>query len=173
MFLRHIPKASGTTVKKILSDCYSLVRTEMIRPPSDFTVNKERHILNTDLSTARAIAVARKAGLANLGLADVFVSQLALEGSTVFTPYHLGRAFTIIRHPVKLATSLFYYRRIATWEPSYRPDYKDITLQEFVETEGYYDNWMVVSHLCFLFFSVVVYSWFWLDFCPVLLEHLL
>merc|ERR1719401_360911 len=145
----------------------------MIRPPSDFTVNKERHILNTDLSTARAIAVARKAGLANLGLADVFVSQLALEGSTVFTPYHLGRAFTIIRHPVKLATSLFYYRRIATWEPSYRPDYKDITLQEFVETEGYYDNWMVVSHLCFLFFSVVVYSWFWLDFCPVLLEHLL
>ena len=137
-----------------------------------------------DLSTPRAIAAAKKAGLADLGLADVFVSQLAPEGSTVFTPYHLGRAFTILRHPVKLATSLFYYRRIAHWEPSYRPEYQNITLQELVETEGYYDNWMVVSHF-FSRFSVIVHRWRWclgcakvifvreLIFKIVLLEHFL
>lgn len=117
----------------------------MISPPSDFRLNKKQHVLNTDLSTSRAVAVARKEGLVDRGLADVVVSQLALDGSTVFTPYHLGRAFTILRHPVKLATSLFYYRRVATWEPSYRPDYLDITLRDFAEMEGYYDNWMVVS----------------------------
>jgi hypothetical protein len=48
-----------------------------------------------------------------------------------------------LRHPVKLAASLFYYRRIATWEPTYRPEFNDITLMEYVEMDGYYDNWMV------------------------------
>lgn len=48
-----------------------------------------------------------------------------------------------MRHPVKLAASLFYYRRIATWEPTYRPDFNDITLEQYVEEDAYYDNWMV------------------------------
>ena len=42
---------------------------------------------------------------------------------------------------MKLAVRLFYYRRIATWEPTCRPEFNDITLQEYVETDGYYDNW--------------------------------
>ena len=104
----------------------------MIRPPSSLQVFPNKHILNVDLSTPDAVAMARNNKVADRGLADVFVSQLSLEGSTVFTPYHMGRAFTIMRHPVKLAASLFYYRRIATWEPTYRPEYKDITLQEYV-----------------------------------------
>jgi hypothetical protein len=37
---------------------------------------------------------------------------------------------------VKLAASLFYYRRIATWEPTYRPEYNDITLEEYVKMDG-------------------------------------
>ncbi|KAL3777157.1 hypothetical protein ACHAW5_000144 [Stephanodiscus triporus] len=142
-FFWHIPKASGTTVKEILSECYGLIRTEMIRPPSSLEVIPERGVLNVDLSTPDAVAIARRNGVADRGLADVFVSQLGLEGSTIFTPRHPGRAFTILRHPVKLAVSLFYYRRIATWEPTYRPEFNDITLQEYVETDGYYDNWMV------------------------------
>lgn len=141
---RHIPKASGTTVKEILSDCYGLVRTEMIQPPSSLDVFHDKHVLNLDLSTPESIALAIKQKVADRGLADVFISQLSLEGSTVFSKsYHMGRAFTILRHPVKLAASLFYYRRIATWEPTYRPEYNNITLQEYVETNGYYDNWMV------------------------------
>ena len=34
----HVPKASGTTAKEILSDCYSLIRTEVIRPPFSLEV---------------------------------------------------------------------------------------------------------------------------------------
>ncbi|KAL7531613.1 hypothetical protein ACHAXR_004134, partial [Thalassiosira sp. AJA248-18] len=142
-FFWHIPKASGTTVKETLSDCYGLVRTEMIKPPASLEVFPNKHVLNIDLSTPNAIAVAKKMGVSDRELADVFVSQLSLEGSTVFSTYHMGRAFTIMRHPVKLAASLFYYRRIATWEPTYRPDYKDMTLLDYVATDGYYDNWMV------------------------------
>ena len=142
-FFWHIPKASGTTVKETLSDCYGLVRTEMIRPPSSLEIIPDTKVLNVDLSTPEAIASARRENMVDRGLANVIVSQLGLEGSTLFTTLHQGRAFTILRHPVKLAVSLFYYRRIATWEPTYRPEYKDITLQEYVERDGYYDNWMV------------------------------
>ena len=141
-YYRHIPKASGTTVKETLSNCYGLVRTEMIKPPSSLEVIAKQNVLNIDLSTPNVVAVAKKMRVADCGLADVFVSQLSLEGSRVFTTNHMGRAFTIMRHPVKLATSLFYYRRITTWEPTYRPEYKDITFEQYVETDGYYDNWM-------------------------------
>ncbi|KAL3793765.1 hypothetical protein HJC23_013327 [Cyclotella cryptica] len=141
-FFWHIPKASGTTVKETLSDCYGLVRTEMIRPPSSLDIITKSNVLNVDLSTPEAVATAKEIGLAEKGLADVFISQL-VEASTVFTPEHRGRAFTILRHPVTLAASLFYYRRIATWEPTYRPEYNDITLEEYVKMDGYYDNWMV------------------------------
>jgi hypothetical protein len=116
----------------------------MIKPPSSLDVFRDKRVLNLDLSTPQSIALARKQKVADRGLADVFISQLSLEGSTVFSSsYHMGRAFTILRHPVKLAASLFYYRRIATWEPTYRPEYNNITLHEYVETNGYYDNWMV------------------------------
>jgi hypothetical protein len=142
-FFWHIPKASGTTVKETLSDCYGLVRTEMIRPPSSLEIIPDTKVLNVDLSTPEAVITARRENMVDLGLANVIVSQLGLEGSTLFTTLHQGRAFTILRHPVKLAVSLFYYRRIATWEPTYRPEYKDITLQDYVERDGYYDNWMV------------------------------
>ncbi|KAL7529023.1 hypothetical protein ACHAWF_002813 [Thalassiosira exigua] len=143
-FFWHIPKASGTTAKETMSDCYGLVRTEMIKPPSSLDiVGKDNRILNLDLTTPAAVHAAREVRAADRGLADVFVSQLSLEGSTVFTKTHRGRAFTIMRHPVKLTVSLFYYRRIATWEPTYRPEFKDITLREYVSMDGYYDNWMV------------------------------
>jgi hypothetical protein len=39
----------------------------------------------------------------------------------------------------------FYYRRIATWELTNRPEFNDITFQEYVEMDGYYDNWMVLT----------------------------
>jgi len=142
-FFWHIPKASGTTVKEIMSKCYNLIRTEMVDPPSSLDLFPEKKVLNVDLTTPESIVVAKGYNVADSGMADVFISQLAVEGSTVFTTYHMGRAFTIMRHPVILATSLFYYRRIATWEPTYRPDFKDLTLHDYVEMPGYYDNWMV------------------------------
>lgn len=99
-FNRHIPKASGTTVKETLSDCYNLVRTEMIRPPSSLDVIKRSNVLNIDLSTPDAVVAARQMSLVGKGLADVFISQL-VEAGTIFNPQHNGRAFTILRHPGK------------------------------------------------------------------------
>lgn len=142
-FFWHIPKASGTTVKEIISGCYRKVRTEMIKPPSSLELFDDKKVLNLDLSTPGACRAARDMNAADQGVADVFISQLGRQGAAVFSEYHMGRAFTVMRHPVKLAASLFYYRRIATWEPTYRPDFNDITLEQYVEEDAYYDNWMV------------------------------
>lgn len=114
----------------------------MIKPPSSLEIIGKSNVLNIDLTTRDAVAKAKEVGLVDTGLADVIISQL-FEGGTIFSASRKGRAFTIMRHPVKLAASLFYYRRIATWEPTYRSDYNDITLQQYVEMDGYYDNWMV------------------------------
>lgn len=70
-------------------------------------------MLNVDLTTPEAIVGAKGYNVAHSGLVDVFISQPAVEGSTVFSISY-GRAFTIMRHPIILATSLFYYRRVAT-----------------------------------------------------------
>ena len=37
----HVPKASGTTAKEILLDCYGLIRTEVIQLPSSLEVITE------------------------------------------------------------------------------------------------------------------------------------
>ncbi len=127
-FFWHVPKASGMTVKETLSECYGLVRNKMTWPPSSLNVIRNRGVLNVNLSTSKAVKSAREIGLVKRGLANKYVLQLGLEGSTIFPPGRAGRAFTILRHPVKLATSLFYNRRIATWEPIYSPEFNNITL---------------------------------------------
>ena len=87
----HVPKASGTTAKEILLDCYGLIRTKVIQLPSSLEVITEGGgVLDVDLSAPDAIGIARRNGMADRGLADVFVSQLGLEGITIFTPRHAG-----------------------------------------------------------------------------------
>ena len=73
-------------MKETLSECYGLIRTEMIRPPSSFDIVRNRKVLNVDLNTPDAVANTRRDGLVDRELADVVVSQLGLEGSALFTP---------------------------------------------------------------------------------------
>lgn len=80
----------------------------MVKPLQSLDIIR-KFILNVDLTTKDTIVVAKNMQFIEKGLADVVISQHSLEGSTVFSPEHMGRAFTIMRHPVKLAVSLFYY----------------------------------------------------------------
>ena len=50
--------------------------------------------------------------------------------------------FTVFRHPVDRAISMFYYIQVADWEPSYRPELKDWTLKEYAESNICENNWM-------------------------------
>jgi hypothetical protein len=54
-----------------------------------------------------------------------------------------GRCFTLLRHPVKRAISMFYYLRDATWEHTYSEVYKSMTIEEYAVSQYAEDNWMV------------------------------
>jgi hypothetical protein len=108
------------------------------------SINEVRpNVINMDVSSPEGLKHAFDTNLLNENIIDVLVSNYFTSGSALFTPQHHGRAFTIMRHPIDLAESLFYYRRKASWEPSYRRDWNKITFAQYVASDEYIGNWMV------------------------------
>jgi len=150
-FFWHIPKAGGTSVKGYLSECIGLVEAsevgiqgghendttlEVVRKPSG------RKYVNVDTTTKSGLIKARDMGLGRSRIADVIFSGWPHEGASLFSIQQSGVMFTIFRHPVERAVSMFYYLQDAHWEPTYRPGYKNITLAEYARSDQIEDNWM-------------------------------
>ena len=102
-----------------------------------------KNILNMDTSTPDGLAFSFANQIVSSGFVDVIVSNYFLSGSALFNDQHMGKTFTILRHPVDLSLSLFHYRRKATWERSYRKDWMNLSYYDYVSSEDYMDNWMV------------------------------
>lgn len=72
----------------------------------------------------------------------VMYAHLALCGSLlIYLPNFLSM-FTFIRHPVERAVSMFYYLSIATWEPTYDPQLKYISIEMYSRSLRIEHNWM-------------------------------
>jgi len=144
IFFWHIPKASGSSVKNVLSRCFQLTRAEMKTTPRSFTL-VGGNLVNFDTSTIAGIAEAKEMGLVGSGYVDVIVSSYLHEGSALFTERHRGRLFTIMRHPVDTAISLFSYLGKATWERNYNSKLVNMTLWDYAQSNSTalrIDNWM-------------------------------
>lgn len=115
----------------ILSCCYDTLR----RPTEN--------ILNMDTSSPDGLSFAFANQIVNSNKVDVIVSNYFLSGSALFTDLHKGKTFTILRHPVDIALSLFHYRRKASWERSFRKDWNTLTFHDYVSSDDYMDSWMV------------------------------
>jgi hypothetical protein len=101
--------------------------------------------VNVDTSTHQGIDRAKRLNLVSAGLADVVISPLLHKASTLFNPYQRGRMFTIIRHPVDRAASLFYFIQETQWKQSAtRSDqFADISIEDFYKSGFSENNWMV------------------------------
>ncbi|KAL7517567.1 hypothetical protein ACHAWX_002486 [Stephanocyclus meneghinianus] len=141
-FFWHIPKASGSTMKNIMNFCFNLKRAEKVYGEAS-TAEIRPNIINMDVSSPEGLKHAYDSNLLSSNIIDVLVSNYFTSGSALFTPEHQGRAFTIMRHPIDLAESLFHYRKKASWETSYRPDWNKITFSQYVASDEYIGNWMV------------------------------
>lgn len=104
--------------------------------------------VNVDTSTHQGISRARKLDLAPSGLADVVISPLLHEASSLFTPARRGRLFALFRHPVDRAASLFYFLQETQMRlppggatTNDRP-FADVTIEEFYERGLAEDNWV-------------------------------
>jgi hypothetical protein len=51
--------------------------------------------------------------------------------------------FTLLRHPVERAVSMFHYLSFATWEPTYDPDLAYISIEMYSRSLRIEHNWMV------------------------------
>jgi hypothetical protein len=78
------------------------------------------------------------------GLADITVSSLLYEASSLFSDRHRGRLFTIFRHPVERAVSLFHYVQDTQWRrrQSYQKELSELTIEEYFESGLAENNWM-------------------------------
>jgi len=81
-------------------------------------------------------------GFADSGLADAVVTPFIYESNDLFTPTAKGRLFTVFRHPIDRAISLFYYLQVADWEPTYDPELVNWTLEQYAVSDKCENNWL-------------------------------
>lgn len=154
----HIPKAGGSSIKDAMGGCHRFVQatefgitdghdadTEVAivypRVPGDADTDRSPFV-NIDSSTVAGIQRAKDMGFADAQLADVVVSPFVFELNDLFTQTAKGRFFSVFRHPIDRAVSMFYYIRVADWEPSYKPELKDWTLEQYAQSDIVENNWM-------------------------------
>ena len=153
-----VPKAGGSSIKDAMGGCHRFVQaTEfgvtdghisdtvvaIVYPAIPGVADTDRSpFVNIDSTTVAGIQRARDMGFADAQLADVVVSPFVFELNELFTPTARGRLFSVFRHPIERAVCMFYYIRVADWEPSYKPELKDWTLEQYAVSEVVENNWM-------------------------------
>jgi len=68
--------------------------------------------VNIDSTTVEGIKRARDMGFADAQLADVVVSPFVYKTNDLFTKTAKGRLFSVFRHPIDRAVSMFYYSEL-------------------------------------------------------------
>ena len=113
--------------------------------------NGNRYV-NVDMSNPGGISHAKELGFGQSGLADVVLTSWFHQTASLFENNHIhdgtdgqiykGRCFTLLRHPIRRAISMFYYLRDATWEHTFSEVFKNMTVEEYATSQYAEDNWM-------------------------------
>ena len=145
-FFFHIPRSGGQTFKDIAGQCLNRVLASEVgirdghgQDPTLAVVEIEgNRYVNVDTTSTSGLDRAVELGMASSGMAEMVASSYMKEAGVLFDLQHQGRAFTVIRHPVERAVSMYYYRtrsEKADLDP-------DLTLESFAQGEGIENNWM-------------------------------
>jgi hypothetical protein len=153
----HIPKAGGSTIKDVMGTCHRFVMASEAGVTDGHIEDTEVAIVyprvgvpgaslspfvNIDATTIAGIERAVKMGFAESGIGDAVVTPFIYQSNDLFTPKAKGRLFTVFRHPIERAISLFYYLQVADWEPTYDPVLKDWTLDQYATSDKIENNWL-------------------------------
>jgi hypothetical protein len=65
--------------------------------------------VNADTTTVDGLKSAKKFGLVQSGKVDTIYTPLIYEANELFDQNHQGRLFTVFRHPIERAISMFKY----------------------------------------------------------------
>ena len=140
-FFFHVAKSAGTTLHDFYSNCFRLVTaSEVGAPASSDTLeivqrNGKKNAINVDISNKKGILHAKEVGLVSSHMAQLVISPLFYDATLeLFTAVDKGVMFAMFRHPVKRIISLFYYLQSATWEPTYNPALKNMTIEDYADS---------------------------------------
>ncbi|KAL7482956.1 hypothetical protein ACHAW6_008606 [Cyclotella cf. meneghiniana] len=153
----HIPKCGGTTAKRFYGDCLELTLANRLGASPKYGHDKDTEIVafapfpnssqklvNVDTTTEEGILRAKELGLVQSKKADmIFTSDINFAVQNLFDRSNKGRVFAFFRHPIDRLVSKFYYLQTATWENTYRPEWKDLTLLEWAKDHNADENHMV------------------------------
>eukprot|EP01082_Thalassiosira_pseudonana_P004995 g4567.t1 g4567 contig15:1304446-1306118(+) len=153
----HIPKSGGTTAKR-LYECmgqtlanrmggmarfghHEDTEIEIFQP---FKAHPNMKMVNVDVTNTNGIMRAKEMGLIASGKVDmIFTSEINTAADHLFDRKNKGRIFAFFRHPVDRVVSKFYYLQTATWENTYRPEWKDLSVTEWATEHNSDENFMV------------------------------
>mmetsp|Transcript_24253 Transcript_24253/g.36651 ORF Transcript_24253/g.36651 Transcript_24253/m.36651 type:complete len:858 (+) Transcript_24253:194-2767(+) len=148
-FFWHIPRSAGGTVNDIFGRCFGLTlasdagaAAEASEELKVIKASNQFNYLNVDMSNKEGIERAKKLELANSGLADMAISTLLFEASSMFTSEHKGRMFTVMRHPVERAASLFHYVQDTQWRRSNKKELANLGMEDYFKSGLAENNWM-------------------------------
>jgi len=119
------------------------------------TSKRGARFVNVDITTLQGVKKAALQGLIASNLTDVIIAPSLNLVTDNLLSAKIGRtakAFTLFRHPIERALSLFHYLAIAHWEPTYDPSLLNMTIEEWVAsgkaTGGKADDNMMTRTLC-------------------------
>ena len=148
----HIPKCGGTTLQDLMMHCMGMVGAYEVGgqyakeygvPLEVVKLENGNRYVNVDMSKPEGISHAKDAGFGSSELANVVMTAWFPNTASVFDDNkHKGRCFTIMRHPIERAISMFYYLKDATWEQTFSEVYKTMTIEEYATSQYAEDNWM-------------------------------
>mmetsp|Transcript_25301 Transcript_25301/g.42040 ORF Transcript_25301/g.42040 Transcript_25301/m.42040 type:complete len:326 (+) Transcript_25301:45-1022(+) len=148
----HIPKAGGTTIHDLTAFCLRLVTASEVgitqghehdATIGEFSLDYGATFVNVDTTTKKGLKRAHDLGFAQAELADViFTGYIPQASHTLFDKDHKAFMFGIFRDPSERAISLFYYLQDATWEETYHPGWKDMTLNEYLKSPYAENDWV-------------------------------
>jgi hypothetical protein len=73
----------------------------------------------------------------------IFTSDINFASRHLFSRLNKGRVFAFFRHPIDRLVSKFYYLQTASWENTYRPEWKELSLLEWAKDHNVDENHMV------------------------------
>jgi len=119
----HIPKSGGSTAKAIYRCLGKKIDIE---------------------SQPKQVLQAKAAGLVASGKVEIIFSSFPEYAvSQLFDRSNKARMLAMFRDPVDRLISKFFYLQIAVWENTYRPQWKDMDILEWVQNHNSDNNHLV------------------------------
>ena len=146
----RIPRSASSVFENVMVNCYHLSLASALgtRQGHDqdqalgiVTLGNVKYV-NVDMSNPAGIQRAKAMNLGKYGMVDAISTPFLYETASIFQDVSdSGKCFTLLRHPVDRAVSLYHHYQSDDGNPN-TAQYKGMSIDEYAErsTES---NWMV------------------------------